>query len=163
MNKRILIIGGVVLAAIIALIATAAATNNRAISLEEQVKSAESDVRVQEKHEADTILSTVEARNKGKEVSIDNVTAQISAVAEAYPDLKSSENYKELMNELAITENKISESRNSYNNQIRKYNKYTRKFPNKQILEIIGYQIIEYEYLEYSTQDKEPVSNLFGD
>ena len=181
MNKKILIIGGVVLAAIIALIATAAATNNRAISLEEQVKSAESDVQVQEKrrtdliynladcvkeydkHEADTILSTAEARNKGKEVSIDNVTAQISAVAEAYPDLKSSENYKELMNELAITENKISESRNSYNNQIRKYNKYTRKFPNKQILEIAGYQIIEYEYLEYSTQDKEPVSNLFGD
>ena len=77
--------------------------------------------------------------------------------------MKSSENYKELMNELAITENKISESRNSYNNQIRKYNKYTRKFPNKQILEITGYQIIEYEYLEYSTQDKEPVSNLFGD
>lgn len=181
MNKRALLTGGIIIAAILMIIVLFASTSNRAISLEEQVMSAESDIQVQEKrrtdliynladcvkdydrHEAETLLNIAEARNEGESTNVENVATQIAAVAEAYPELKSSENYRELMNELAITENKIAESRNSYNNQIRAYNKYTRKFPNKQILGILGYQIIDYEYLEYNAQDKEPVTDLFGD
>ena len=67
------------------------------------------------------------------------------------------------MNELAITENKIAEFRKSYNNQIRAYNKYVRKFPHKQILRIMGYEVIGYKYLEYSQDDRQSVTNLFGD
>lgn len=171
-----------ILAASIIVIATAfASTNNRAISLEEQVMSAESDVQVQEKrrtdliynladcvkeydkHEAETLLSIAEARSDGDSMTADNATAQISAVAEAYPELKSDKNYRELMSELAITENKISESRNFYNNQVRAYNKYVRKFPEKQILSLMGYQTIDYKYLEYGSEDKQPIENLFGD
>lgn len=181
MNKRTLIIIGIVVAAILMIVGIFAATNNRAISLEEQILSADSDIQVQEKrrtdliynlvdcvkeydkHEADTLLAVVEARKDGSDVDIDEVTTQISVVAEAYPELKSSENYKELMNELAITENKIAEYRNSYNNQIRAYNKYVRKFPHKQILGMMGYEVIEYKYLEYSDKDREQVTNLFGD
>ena len=181
MNKRTLIIIGIVVAVVLMIVGVFATTNNRAISLEEQILAADSDIQVQEKrrtdliynlvdcvkeydkHEADTLLAVVEERKDGSDVDIDEVTTQISVVAEAYPELKSSENYKELMNELAITENKIAEYRNSYNNQIRAYNKYVRKFPHKQILGMMGYEVIEYKYLEYSDKDRESVTNLFGD
>ena len=120
-------------------------------------------VKEYDKHEADTLLAVVESRKDGSDVDIDEVTTQISVVAEAYPELKSSDNYKELMNELAITENKIAEYRSTYNNQIRAYNKYVRKFPHKQILSLMGYETVKYKYLQYSEDDKKPVTNLFGD
>ena len=181
MNKRTLIIIGIVVAVALMIVGIFATTNNRAISLEEQILSADSDIQVQEKrrtdliynlvdcvkeydkHEADTLLAVVEARKADGSVDIDEVTTQLSVVAEAYPELKSSENYREFMNELAITENKIAEFRKSYNNQIRSYNKYVRKFPHKQILGMMGYEVIEYKYLEYSQDDRQSVTNLFGD
>lgn len=63
-------------------------------------------VKQYDKHEAETLTAIVEGR--GKATSIENVTTAITAVAEAYPKLKSNENYKELMNELSITENLIA-------------------------------------------------------
>lgn len=179
--KRNLIIVGIIMALILMIVGWFMATNNRAISLEEQIMSADSDIQVQEKrrtdliynladcvkeydkHEAETLLAVVEARNTDNDIQIDEVSTQISVVAEAYPELKSSENYKELMNELAITENRIAEYRSSYNNQIRAYNKYVRKFPHKQILETMGYELAEYKYLQYEDKDKQPVTNLFGE
>lgn len=181
MNKRTLIIIGIVVAVVLMIVGIFSTTNNRAISLEEQILAADSDIQVQEKrrtdliynlvdcvkeydkHEADTLLAVVESRKDGSDVDIDEVTTQISVVAEAYPELKSSDNYKELMNELAITENKIAEYRSTYNNQIRAYNKYVRKFPHKQILSLMGYETVKYKYLQYSEDDKKPVTNLFGD
>lgn len=181
MNKRTLIIIGIVVAVVLMIVGIFSTTNNRAISLEEQILAADSDIQVQEKrrtdliynlvdcvkeydkHEADTLLAVVESRKDGSDVDIDEVTTQISVVAEAYPELKSSDNYKELMNELAITENKIAEYRSTYNNQIRAYNKYVRKFPHKQILSLMGYETVKYKYLQYSEDDKKPVTNLFRD
>lgn len=99
---------------------------NKAISLEEQIRVANSDIKVQEKrrvdliynlvdtvkqydkHEAQTLKDIVEARNNGKG-DIGEVTTMINAAAEAYPELKSNDNYKQLMNELSITENMIAE------------------------------------------------------
>lgn len=181
MRKTIWIIIGIVVAVILLIIGIFATTNNRAISLEEQILSADSDIQVQEKrrtdliynlvdcvkeydkHEAETLLEVVDARKNDSDVDIDEITTQLSVTAEAYPELKSSENYRELMNELSITENKIAEYRSAYNNQIRAYNKYVRKFPHKQILGIMGYEVIEYKYLEYSQDDRQSVTNLFGD
>ena len=67
------------------------------------------------------------------------------------------------MNELSTTENMILQYRTSYNNEIRAYKKYVRKFPQKQILGIMGYEIIDYTYLTYSEEDRQPVKNLFGE
>lgn len=91
------------------------------------------------------------------------MTTSIAAVAEAYPELKSNENYKELMNELSTTENMILQYRTAYNNEVRAYKKYVRKFPHKQILGAMGYEVINYDYLEYNEEDRQPVSNLFGE
>ena len=151
---------------------------NKAINLEEQIKTASSDIKVQEKrrvdlvynladcvkqydkHEAETLQAIVEGRSKDGD--IENVNTLISAVTEAYPELKSNENYKELMNELSITENLIANYRSNYNTQIRAYNRYVRKFPNKQFLSILGYEQIDYNYLNYDVSSDAP-QNLFGD
>ena len=89
-------------------------------------------------------------------------TTAITAVAEAYPELKSNENYKELMNELSMTENLIAEYRSNYNKQIKEYNRYVRKFPTRNFLNALGYEIQEYKYLEYNAPVDAP-RNLFGE
>lgn len=152
---------------------------NKAISLEEQVKVAYSDINVQEKrrvdliynlvdtvknydkHEADTLQNVVETRANGKG-DISDVTTLISSVAEAYPELKASENYKELMNELSVTENLIAQYRSNYNKQIKEYNRYVKKFPNKQMLSLLGYQEAGFNYLNYDAPSDAP-TNLFGE
>lgn len=150
---------------------------NKAISLEEQIRVANSDIKVQEKrrvdliynlvdtvkqydkHEAQTLKDIVEARNNGKG-DIGEVTTMINAAAEAYPELKSNDNYKQLMNELSITENMIAEYRSNYNKQIKEYNRYVKKFPSKQILGLFGYELIEFDYLDYNAPSDAP-QNLF--
>ena len=151
---------------------------NRAFALEEQVNTAESDIKIQEKrrvdlvynlvdcvmqydkHEAETLTAIVEGR--GSTGDIENVTTAITAVSEAYPELKSNENYKELMNELSITENMISEYRENYNKQTKEYNRYVRKFPTRFFLNILGYETQQYQYLDYGAPVDAP-QNLFGD
>lgn len=181
-NKKVLIIVCTVAAFALMVVGIFTSTNNRAISLEEQILAADSDIQAQEKrrtdliynladcvmqydkHEAETLIGVVEARGEnGSSADIENVATSIAAIAEAYPELKSNENYKELMNELSTTENMILQYRTTYNNEVRAYNKFVRKFPNKQILSIMGYETISYTYLEYSEADRQPVSNLFGE
>ena len=138
-NKGTWIIVGIVAAFVLLIAGIFVSTNNRAVSLEEQVFTADSDIQAQEKrrtdliynladcvkeydkHEAETLLNVVEARgNNGSTTDIENVTTSIAAVAEAYPELKSNENYKELMNELSTTENMILQYRTAYNNEVRR-------------------------------------------
>lgn len=151
---------------------------NKAFSLEESVNTALSDVKVQEKrrvdlvhnladcvmqydkHEADTLKAIVDGR--GSTGDIENVTTAIAAVSEAYPDLKSDGNYKELMNELSMTENLIAEYRSNYNKQIKEYNRYIRKFPTRVFLDILGYKPMNVEYLDYNAPVDAP-QNLFGE
>ncbi|OEF96685.1 LemA family protein [Desulfuribacillus alkaliarsenatis] len=52
------------------------------------------------------------------------------AVSENYPDLKASQNFMMLQEELAGTENKISYSRQRYNNSVMDYNTALQVFPN---------------------------------
>lgn len=51
------------------------------------------------------------------------------AVAEAYPDLKASDNFKELQEELSDTETKVAASRQFYNNNVLDYNNAIQMFP----------------------------------
>lgn len=150
---------------------------NNAYTLEEQVKVAYSDIEVQEKrrvdliynlvdtvknydkHEAETLQKVVEARSNGKG-DISEVNTLISSVAEAYPELKANENYKTLMNELSVTENLIAQYRSNYNKQIKEYNRYVKKFPNRMFLDMLGYETIDYDYLEYNAPSDAP-QNLF--
>ena len=152
---------------------------NKAISLEEQINVADSDVKVQEKrrvdliynlvdtvkeydkHEYNTLKTVVDGRSSG-DAEISQVTTMIAATVEAYPALQSSQSYKQLMNELSITENMIAQYRSHYNKQIKEYNRHVRKFPNKQFLGLLGYEIIDYKYLDYNAPIDAP-QKLFGE
>lgn len=113
-----------------------------------------------DKHEAETLTAIVEGR--GSSGDIENVATAITAVSEAYPELKSNENYKELMNELSITENLIAEYRSNFNKQVKEYNRYVRQFPARLFLNILGYETQSYAYLDYNAPVDAP-QNLFGD
>lgn len=171
--KLILIIVAGILAVVMLGVFGVQSSQNKAFSLEEQVNTADSDIKVQEKrrvdlvynlvdcvkqydkHEADTLTAIVEGR--GSTGDIENVTTAIAAVSEAYPELKSNENYKELMNELSI-----AEYRSNYNKQIKVYRRYVRKFPTRIFLDILGYELQEYTYLNYDAPVDAP-QNLFGE
>lgn len=176
--KLPLIIGAGVIAVILLCVFGVQSAQNKAISLEEQVNTAQSDIKVQEKrrvylvynladcvkqydkHEAETLTAIAEGR--GSTGDIENVTTAITAVSEAYPELKSNENYKQLMNELAMTENLIAEYRSNYNKQIKEYNRYVRKFPTRMFLDMLGYEVMDYQYLDYNAPVDAP-QNLFGE
>lgn len=178
-NKTLIItLSGVLLTSIFCVFAMQG-VQNKAIGLEEQILTASSDVEVQEKrrvdliynlvdtvkqydkHEAETLKQVIEARgNKGGDIS--EVNTVLSTVTEAYPQLKSNENYKQLMTELTVTENMMVDYRTNYNTQIKAYNRYVRKFPNKQILDMLGYEVVNYTYLEFNAPSTAP-QNLFGE
>ncbi|MDB5181948.1 MAG: hypothetical protein JWP13_711 [Candidatus Saccharibacteria bacterium] len=62
------------------------------------------------------------------------------AVAEAYPDLKASENFKELQAELVDTEDKIQASRRFYNGVVRDFNTARTVFPGNMIAGMLGFK-----------------------
>lgn len=113
------------------------------------------------KNDIDKVHTAI-VENRGSTGDIENVTTAITAVSEAYPELKSNENYKELINELSITENLIAEYRSNYNKQVKEYNRYIRKFPTRFFLNILGYEVRGYTYLDYSAPADAP-QNLFGE
>lgn len=117
-------------------------------------------VQAYDEHEYQTLMDVVNARGSSSDESVQEIQTMIQAVAEAYPELKSNENYRELMNELATTENLIANYRSNFNKWVKSYNQYVRKFPNRQILGMLGYEIIGYEYLDYNVSSDAP-THLF--
>lgn len=115
--------------------------------------------------EQETLTRVIEARSKATSVTIDptNITpqqleqfqevqsglssalARLLAVFERYPDLKANENFKELINELERTENRINVERNRFNESVRPFNEHLKKFPNNILNNFIG----NFETMEY--------------
>lgn len=151
---------------------------NKAISLEESVYTAESDINVQEKrrvdlvynladcvkqydaHEAETVTELADNMSKGN--TVENVSTSIAAIGYSYPELKSNENYKQLMTELATTENLMVQYRENYNNSVNTYNKYIKKFPARIFLNLTGYEKQNFQRLDYNAPVDAP-QNLFGE
>lgn len=177
-KKKILIILGIVLGIILMIICMFIGIKNTTINLEEQIRESKSSINIQEKrredliynlvdtvesynkYEQETMTKIVDARKKASNGKIEEAETIINAVAEQYPELKSNENYKTLMTELAVTENLIAEHRNNYNIQIKQYNKHIKKFPNSMILNMMGYEKLDNTYLEYEASENAP-RNLF--
>jgi LemA protein len=68
----------------------------------------------------------------------------IFAVAEAYPDLKASDNFKELQAELTDTEDKIQASRRFYNGSVRDLNIKVKVFPTNIFANMLGFKPREF-------------------
>ncbi len=70
--------------------------------------------------------------------------SRLLAIAEAYPELKSNENFRALQDQLEGTENRISTARQDYNNAVQSYNAYIRRFPVVITAKVIGKEAREY-------------------
>ena len=102
-------------------------------------------------HERETLEAVIQARNQavtglqraagdpGDPDAIKNLASaegvlsgalgRLMVLSEAYPDLKASENMKQLTEELTSTENKVSFARQAFNDAVTTYNIYRQSFP----------------------------------
>ena len=69
---------------------------------------------------------------------------RLLVITENYPQLKSDQNFLRLQDELTGTENRIAVSRTDYNNSVRDYNAYIRKFPAVLTAKVTGAKSREY-------------------
>lgn len=106
-------------------------------------------------HENEIIEKVTQARAKlvnassveEKSSANDELSSSIDAlmvVVENYPDLKSSENFKQLSDELAGTENRIAVARKDYNNSVKALNTSIKKFPNNVLAGMFGFEQATY-------------------
>lgn len=86
----------------------------------------------------------------------DNTLSQtlksLFAVAENYPDLKANENFKNLQNQLEETENKISYSRQFYNDTVLMYNNKCETFPSNIFANAFGFKQAEFFKAQEGTE-----------
>jgi LemA protein len=163
-------------------------TYNSLIVLRERIKEALSSIDVQLKRRADLIpnlVETVKGYAKHEKTVFESVTKARSAmmgagslkekaaaedmltgalkslfaVAEAYPDLKASDNFKHLQEELTDTENKISYSRQFYNSNVLDYNAKIQTFPANLIA--TRFKFTEKEFFEAEEAAKKEVKVSF--
>jgi len=81
------------------------------------------------------------------------------AVAEAYPELKASENFKQLQADLTDTEDKVAYSRQFFNSVVRDYNSKIVVFPSNLIAGMFGFT--QEKFFEVTEADREPVKVKF--
>jgi len=111
-------------------------------------------------HERQTFEAVIEARNRAvsstgspeSQARDENVLVgtlrSLFAVAEAYPDLKASENFLALQRELANTEDRIQAARRFYNANVRDNNVRIEVFPSNIIAGAFGFGLEEYFEIE---------------
>lgn len=119
-------------------------------------------VKAYAKHEKETFEAVTKARAAVGQVKLDptNLTpeklqqysaaqgelasafSRLMVVAEKYPELKASENFKSLQVQEEGTENRISEARRKFNDAVQDYNQTVRKMPNALIAGIFGFQVM---------------------
>jgi LemA protein len=118
-------------------------------------------------HEKTTLENVIAARSaavaaKGvaEQAQAENVLTgalrQLFAVVEAYPNLKANENFTQLQQELAGTENKISFSRQYYNDAAATYNTARETFPSVIIANMFNFQKQEYFELPAPAEGEAP-------
>ena len=111
------------------------------------------------KHERETLEAVTKARNLAQQMTsagagerakaegeLSSALSRLLAVVERYPDLKANQNFLALQEELTSTENKISFSRQYYNDSVLKYNNKTHMFPSNIVASMTGFK--EGEFFE---------------
>lgn len=75
---------------------------------------------------------------------VESAFGRLLAVIENYPTLKSSENVRDLMTEIAGTENRVGTERGRYNEAVKTYSVAIQRFPKAVIASMFGFEKIEY-------------------
>lgn len=110
-------------------------------------------------HEQQTLTEVVEARAKATQTQINfnelneqtlaqytqaqgalsSALSRLMAIAEAYPDLKANQNFRDLQTQLEGTENRIATERRRFNEMVKSYNIYIRQFPRNVVAGMFGF------------------------
>lgn len=170
----------IIIAIVVVVALIAWATYNGLVKLKVRVDEAWSDITVQLKRRLDLIPNLVETVKgyAGHEKTVfEDVTAaranamnaqgvkqtaettsqlegtlkSLFAVSEAYPDLKASQNFQDLQNELVDTEDKIQAARRFYNGGVRDLNTKVHIFPSNIFASMFGFK--EREFFELGDQE----------
>ena len=181
----LLIVLGVIVVAVIAIY-------NSLVRLKNRTDEAWSDIDVQTKRRYDLIpnlidtvkgyakheselfqkvtkarTDAIKAEGPAKQAAAENVLTDalksVFAVAENYPQLRATENFQKLQDELADTENKIMAARRFYNANVRDLNTKIETFPTNLINAVLRFRKREFFELDESEADaaKEPVKAKF--
>jgi len=121
------------------------------------------------KHERETLEAVTKARNLAQQLSsagagerakaegeLSSVLSRLLAVVENYPDLKANQNFLALQEELASTENKISFSRQYYNDSVLRYNNQTQMFPSNIVAGMFGFKASEFFEVTLAAEREAP-------
>lgn len=122
------------------------------------------------KHEKETLNAVMKARNSAIDAKtpeeemkasgeVSKTLGRLFAVAESYPDLKANQNFKELQTNLKETEDKISHSRQFYNETVLTYKNKIETFPTNIIANMFGFK--EEKFFEATSEEKENVKVEF--
>lgn len=108
--------------------------------------------------------AAMQSQGVAEKAKAENMLSQtlksLFAVAENYPNLRASENFAKLQDELSDTENKIQASRRFYNSQVRDFNTKLEVFPNHLIAGSFGFK--KFEFFEIEEEgEKEPMKVKF--
>ncbi|MEJ5369647.1 MAG: LemA family protein [Bryobacteraceae bacterium] len=167
--KAVAWILGILLAAGLLIGGKAASVNNELVAQREAVRAAWAQVDVALQRRADLIPNLVEtvkgfaaqekavleevaqaraallnARTPAEKIAanqgLDTAIGRLLMVVENYPQLKSSENFLRLQDELAGSENRIAVERRKYNEAVQRYNTTLGLFPNNLLAGLLGFQ-----------------------
>jgi LemA protein len=122
------------------------------------------------KHERETLEAVIEARNQAAKISVDlskhpgdaadmkklmaaegaltQSLGKLFALSESYPDLKADGNFKQLMEELTSTENKVGFARQAYNDAVMMFNTAIEEFPSNIIAGMFNFTQAEFFEVE---------------
>jgi len=158
---------------------------NSLVKLRNRVKEAWSDIEVQLKrrynlipnlietvkgyasHERELFEKVTQARTRAiqaqdlkEKAQAENILSDtlksLFAVAENYPQLRASENFQKLQEELTDTEDKIQAARRFYNGNVRDYNIKIESFPSNIVAKIFGFQKAEFFEIEREEEKAVP-------
>lgn len=175
----------IILGIIVILVIWAIGIYNSLVKLRNQVKNAWSQIDVQLKRRHDLIpnlIETVKGYMKHEKETLENITAyrsqamsantvgekakaegllggalgQLQIAVEAYPDLKANQNFLSLQEELTSTENKISFSRQNYNDQVLFFNNKIQMFPSNIVANMFNFNEEEFFELEDPSEKAVP-------
>lgn len=165
-GKGIIITVVSVIALILAVVFGVQGCQNSAISREEVVNQSLEQITTEQNLLFDTLEEIGQSVKQGSEQEVafqttiaqmrsgestqstdNNIQMAIQAVHEAYPTFQSTDLYKDLNNAIKRYNENVAAARKAYSKATKKYRLYCRKFPNRSILSMLSYGIVEYESL----------------
>ncbi len=180
-----LLIGGIIVGAILLWLLF---TYNSLVTLRNRVREAWSQIDIQLKRRSSLIPNLVEsvkgyakhekevfenvtkarsalmgARDPGKAAAANDMLTgalkSLFAVAEAYPNLRANENFKQLQDELSDTETKVAASRQFYNTNVLDYNNSLQTIPSAWVAAMFGFK--QEEFFKATEEDRADVKVKF--